>query len=55
MTGLANLVRLHRWILDEKRQTLADLLQLGDRFKDELGVLEQSLEVERTETGMQDT
>ena len=49
MTGLVNLVRLHRWILDEKRQNLADLLQLAERFKEELGVLEQSLEAERTE------
>ncbi len=49
MTGLAILVRLHRRILDEKRQNLADLLQLAERFKDELGVLEQSLEAERTE------
>ncbi len=49
MTGLTNLVRLHRWILDEKRQTLVDLLQLAERFKGELGVLEQSLEAERTE------
>ena len=49
MTGLTNLVRLHRWILDEKRQTLVDLLQLVERFKGELGVLEQSLDAERTE------
>lgn len=49
MTGLANLVRLHRWILDEKRQTLVELEQLADRFKGELAVLEESLEAEKVE------
>ena len=49
MTGLANLVRLHRWILDEKRQKLVEIEQLSARFKGELGVLEQSLEAEKAE------
>ena len=49
MTGLANLVRLHRWILDEKRQKLVEIEQMSERFRCELGVLEQSLEAEKTE------
>jgi flagellar export protein FliJ len=49
MTGLASLVRVHRWILDEKRQALANLLQLTERFKEELGVVEESLAAERAE------
>ena len=49
MTGLANLVRLHRWILDEKRQKLVEIEQLSERFRCELEVLEQSLEAEKAE------
>ena len=49
MTGLANLVRLHRWILDEKRQKLVEIEQLSARFKGELEVIEQSLEAEKAE------
>ncbi len=49
MTGLANLVRLHRWILDEKRQKLVEIEQMSERFRCELGVLEQSLETEKAE------
>ncbi len=49
MTGLANLVRLHRWILDERRQKLVEIEQLSERFRCELEVLEQSLEAEKAE------
>ena len=49
MTGLTNLVRLHSWILDEKRQRLVELEQLSDRFKGEVTVLEESLEAEKAE------
>lgn len=51
MTGLGNLVRVHQWILDEKQQRLTQLLQLLDRFKTDLEVLEQGLEAERQEAG----
>ena len=51
MTGLANLVRLHRWILDEKRQRLVELEQLSDRFKGEMEQLERTLEAEKIEAG----
>ena len=47
MSGLGNLVRVHQWILDEKRQRLAGLQQLLDRFRDDLDVLEQNLEAEK--------
>ena len=47
MSGLENLVRVHQWILDEKRQRLTGLQQLLDRFKDDLEVLEDNLEAER--------
>ena len=47
MSGLQNLVRVHQWILDEKRQRLAGLQQLLDRFRDDLDVLEQNLEAEK--------
>ena len=49
MTGLTNLVRLHSWILDEKRQRLVELEALTDRFKGELTLLEENLEAEKAE------
>ena len=44
MTGLTSLVRLHSWILDEKRQRLVELEQLSDRFKGEVTLLEENLD-----------
>jgi flagellar FliJ protein len=47
MSGLENLVRVHQWILDEKRQRLAGLQQLLDRMAGDLEILEDTLEAER--------
>ncbi len=47
MSGLKNLVRVHKWILDEKRQRLAGLQQLLDRMADDIEILEEKLATER--------
>lgn len=49
MSGLSNLVRVHQWILEEKRQQLAELVHILDGFKDDLEVLEHNLACERHE------
>ena len=51
MSNLANLVRVHQWILDEKRQRLAGLQQLLDRMAGDLEMLEETLEKEREAAG----
>ncbi|HEX9768833.1 MAG TPA: flagellar export protein FliJ [Kiloniellales bacterium] len=51
MSGLANLVRVHEWILDEKRQRLAGLQQLFDRMAGDLEILEEKLAAEREAAG----
>lgn len=51
MSGLENLVRVHQWILDEKRQRLAGLQQLLDRMAGDLEMLEETLEKEREAAG----
>jgi len=51
MSGLENLVRVHQWILDERRQRLAGLQQLLDRMSGDLEMLEETLEAERKSAG----
>jgi flagellar protein FliJ len=51
VSSLANLVRIHQWILDEKRQRLAGLQQLLDRMAGDLEVLEERLAAEREAAG----
>ena len=51
MSNLENLVRVHQWILDEKRQRLAGLQQLLDRMAGDLEILEETLEKEREVAG----
>lgn len=42
------LIRLHRWQLDEKRRTLADLENMRQDFEDKLSHLQGELEREKT-------
>jgi len=51
MSGLENLVRVHQWILDEKRQRLTGLQQLLGRMEDDLEILEEKLAAEREAAG----
>lgn len=49
MTALDQLVRLHRWTLDEKRQKLAELERFRTRLLDNIGTLEAELAREQAE------
>ncbi len=57
MKGVATLIRLHQWQLDQKRRELGSLERLKASFLGQLGKLEQDLVVEQqvaagTEIGM---
>ena len=47
MTALGSMVRVHRWILDEKRQKLAEIERFADRIKLDLERLDENLAAER--------
>ena len=47
MKGLAALIRLHSWRLDEKRRELADLQRLEDQFLGDAQKLEQEVITEQ--------
>ena len=47
MTAIDQLVRLHRWNLDEKRQKLADLERLRDRLVGNMDSIKTDLQRER--------
>lgn len=47
MTALAELVRISRWRLDEKRQKLMDLERLADRLRGDLEKLDTGIAAEQ--------
>ena len=47
MTALKGIIRLHRWMLDEKRRSLADLQVFVEKLRDDLTQLDRDLEKER--------
>ncbi len=47
MTALDSIVRVHRWVLDEKQRKLADLRTLVEKLKLDLESLDAELEAER--------
>jgi flagellar export protein FliJ len=47
MSALDTMVRVHRWILDEKRQKLADIERFVDRMRLDLTKLDENLAKER--------
>ncbi len=47
MSSLKNLVRLHQWTLDEKRQTLVELETLHDKLTTDLSGLSAQMDHER--------
>jgi flagellar FliJ protein len=54
MTALDSMVRVHRWVVDEKRRKLADLQTFVDKLKDDLIKLDEELETEREGAGRSD-
>lgn len=55
MKGLAALIRLYRWRLDEKRRELADLQRLEDQFLDDARRLEAEVAAEQEFAKTSDT
>lgn len=47
MSALEQLIRLHRWQLDEKRRRSADLTRLAERLRGEIAQLEAELRREQ--------
>ncbi|SMF67592.1 flagellar export protein FliJ [Tistlia consotensis] len=45
--ALKNLIRVHRWTLDERRRTLVDLERMAEKLKGDLAGLDAELERER--------
>lgn len=45
--ALSNLIRVHRWTLDERRRTLVDLERLAEKLEGDLLALDEELERER--------
>lgn len=48
MTALNSLVRVHDWVLNEKRQKLSQLDEMADKLRNDLVLVEQDMERERT-------
>ena len=48
MSALGSLVRVHTWALNEKRQTLVGLEELGDKLHGDLEALEAELQREQS-------
>jgi hypothetical protein len=46
MSALDQLVRLHRWRLEEERRKMAELQRLAERLTDQIKTLDESLERE---------
>ena len=47
MTALQSMVRVHRWVLEEKQRKLAELQGLADRLRADIAQLDRELENER--------
>ncbi len=47
MTVLDSMVRVHRWMVDERQRKLADLQVFVEKLKEDLAALDQKLEAER--------
>jgi flagellar export protein FliJ len=50
MSALDSMVRLHRWMLDEKQRKLGELQAFLDRLTEDLSVLDGDIETEREAT-----
>ena len=47
MSALDSMVRIHRWVLDEKREKLTDIERFADKMRQDLVELDANLEDER--------
>lgn len=51
MTALKSMVRVHGWVLEEKRRDLAELQIFVDKLKKDLEALDHNVEAERAAAG----
>lgn len=54
MTALDSMIRVHRWVLDEKQRKLIDLRTLLEKLESDLEGLDSDLEAEREASGSSD-
>ena len=48
MSGaLGSMIRLHRWMLDEKRRNLADLQVFAEKLREDLSQLDSEMEAQK--------
>lgn len=47
MTALESMIRVHGWILEEKRRSLAEIQVFADKLKNDLAALDRNVEAER--------
>lgn len=47
MTALESMIRVHGWILEEKRRDLAEIQVFADKLKNDLAALDRNVEAER--------
>ena len=51
MTALQSMIRVHSWVLEEKRRGLAEIQAFVDKLKNDIALLDQNIEAERGVTG----
>lgn len=51
MTALDSMVRVHRWMLDEKRRALGELQVFSDKLRNDLVALDAGIDDERAAAG----
>lgn len=54
MTALESMIRVHGWILEEKRRDLAEIQIFADKLKNDLAELDRNVEAEREAAGQSD-
>jgi len=55
MTALESMIRVHGWILEEKRRDLAEIQVFADKLKNDLATLDQNVEAEREAANQSET
>ena len=55
MTALESMIRVHGWILEEKRRGLAEIQVFADKLKNDLAALDRNVEAEREVANQSET
>ncbi len=54
MTALESMIRVHGWVLEEKRRSLAEIQTFTDKLKNDIVALDQNVEAEREAANQSD-